>query len=549
MRTLYGLTALCFALLGVAAEPTPDERILTENKIPTDGPGLVKYLRNLVIDDATEARLKKLVKQLGDDDFDTREEATRQLAVAGAAARPFLQEALKNEDAEVVGRARKCLEQIEKSMTSMVTSAAVRVMAQHKPEGAAETLFRYLPAAEDESVAQEVRLALAAVAPRDGKPEPILVAGLADKSPVKRGAAGAALARANVADQRDAVKKLLQDPDSVVRLRVGLALATRDKDAIPALIALLDNNRLSPGHVGSIEDVLYRLAEDKAPLVGSGSDEASRKKNREAWEGWWKEHGAKIDAAKLEEAAKTRNFTLVVLLDKGIVRDLDAGKNPRWQIDDLRLPLDVQLLPGERVLVAEHDGGRVTERNRANEVLWDHKIDSPLVAQRLPNGNTFIATRTQILELDGDKKVVYNYFPPNGELVMRAQKSRNGEIALEQMGGPGNVTTFVRLDSKRQPIKSIGVNVRTSGGRIDVLPNGNILVPENAANRVIEIDPDGKIVWEVSIDRPVMAMRLPSGHTMVTSMNEAIGAVEFDRMSKQVWQYKTDTRVTRAYRH
>jgi len=551
MRRCLAPALLIAALLGTgrapADEPTPDERILTENKVPTDGPGLLAFVRHLVLDDKAEARLKKLVKQLGDDDFDVREEASRLLVAAGAPARPFLIPASKDSDPEVSGRATKCLQQIELGLTSVVTSAAVRVLALRKPDGAAEALLDYLPAAEDDTVAEEVRGALAALALRDGKPVPALVAALSDKSPVKRAAAGAALARADAADQRDAVKKMLRDAEPVVRLRVALALVARDKDAVPVLISLLDAG-LTPAELGRAEEVLYRLAEERAPADPPGNDEAGRKKYREAWEAWWKDNGAKLEVAKLEEAARARNFTLAVLLDKGAVLDLDEANKERWRIDELVLPLDVQYLPGDRVLIAEHDGGRVTERNRKGEVLWERKIDMPIVAQRLPDGHTFIATRSQLMELDRGGKVVFNHFPPGGELIMRAQKLRNGDIALVQSnGGVGN-TRFVRLDAKGRELKSFPVNVRTSGGRIDVLPNGHVIVPENMTNRVVEMDGDGKEVWKVEIDRPIMALRLANGNTLITSMSEGIGAVEFDRTGKQVWQYKTDTRVTRAFR-
>jgi len=46
------------------------------------------------------------------------------------------------------------------------------------------------------------------------------------------------------------------------------------------------------------------------------------------------------------------------------------------------LPLDVQLLPGDRVLIAEHDGGRVSLRSKTGEGLWERKLLQPLVALR-----------------------------------------------------------------------------------------------------------------------------------------------------------------------
>jgi hypothetical protein len=55
------------------------------------------------------------------------------------------------------------------------------------------------------------------------------------------------------------------------------------------------------------------------------------------------------------------------------------------------------------------------------------------------------------------------------------------------------------------------------------------------------------MVWQVSFNQPIAAVRLTNGNTLVTSFNQT-RAVELDRTGKEVWEYKTDTRVTRAFR-
>src|SRR5262249_4532219 len=159
-----------------------------------------------------------------------------------------------------------------------------------------EVLLGYLPSAEDEIVAEAIRTALTQVAVRDGKTEPLLITALRDPSTARRAGAGAALARAGVPDQQEAVRKLLTDRDPLVRLHVGLALAARkEREAIPALIGLLD--QLPTTQTWPIEDLLYRLADDKVP-VRKGEDQAARRRYREAWVSWWDEHGAKLDLAR-----------------------------------------------------------------------------------------------------------------------------------------------------------------------------------------------------------------------------------------------------------
>ncbi len=375
-RIFLGL-GVCLVVAGLMGSargedaPARDEQALREAGIPTDGPGLLAFFRNRTIDGGDEGRLRTLIKQLGDDSFPVREQASRQLVSIGARARKALKEALESKDVEVARRAQDCLRMIEQGASTAVLGSAVRVLARHRPAGAVEVLLNYLPSADDEMLAQEVRAALCDLGVRDGKADPTLVAALTDASPPKRGAAGLALARARLPEHMPAVRKLLADPDPRVRLRVGLALsAGRDKDAVAVLIRLLD--QLPAEETGLVEDLLFRLAGEKPPAdLPAGNGEDSRRKYRLAWEGWWKDQQAKIDPAQLEAAARTLGFTLVVLLDLNQVLDLDAANRPRWQMEGLSLPLDVQLLPGEqRVLIAEHDGNRVTERDLKGEVKW-----------------------------------------------------------------------------------------------------------------------------------------------------------------------------------
>src|SRR5262249_53079132 len=140
-------------------------------------------------------RVKELVGKLGDNVFIVRNRATNDLIAQGATARPELREALTNEDAEVVRRAASCLEAIDKGLKPEATMAAARVLARRKPATATKALFEFLPFAEDESVADEIRAALTALAVRDGKPDAVLLEGTADKLAVRRAAAVEALLR------------------------------------------------------------------------------------------------------------------------------------------------------------------------------------------------------------------------------------------------------------------------------------------------------------------------------------------------------------------
>jgi HEAT repeat protein len=536
---------VALALAAAAARPADegaDERRLKQAGVATDDAGLLQFFRKHSPD---ENAIRALIKKLGDDSFEVREQASADLTALGALAEPYLRAALKSSDAEVTLRAEACLKKIGSGPSAAVAAAAARLLARRNPPGAAEALLGYTPRAAGEPNEDDVRTALAAVAVRDGKPEPVLVKALEDKGPGRRAAAAVALARAS-ADTLPAVRKLLRDPDQSVRLQVALALVRlKEKEAVPALIDLLaelPRNRLAP-----IEDVLERLAGEKAPAGLAADDEAARKAYRDAWAEWWKQHGEGTDLGQLTGGGKFLGFTTLVLIDAGRILEVDAGGKTRWEIDGIDFPLDAQRLPGDRVLVAEHRGGRVTERDRKGHVVWEKRIEEPLMAQRLANGNTFIATRYQLLELAPDGRQVSTIARGTEDIIMRAKKLDGGDVALVVAPAGGAAAEYLRLDAAGKQVARFAVDVRTSGGRIEVLPNGRVLAPLRDQNKVVEYDTAGKVVWEAEAHQPVAAVRLPNGHTVVTSYQDK-RAIELDGAGKPVWEHKAGERVTRAWR-
>jgi HEAT repeat protein len=549
---LLGWIALVGATPGAAnaqvADPVAaDEKLLQAAGLKTDGKSLLEFFHRRTLPDEERAKYRAYVKQLGSDIFRQREQAMNELVARGPVVVELLREALKEPDLEVARRAERCIQRIQdKDVAYEVPAAAARLLARQTPDGSVETMLTYLPFADNELVADEARGLLAQLAVKDGKPHPALMAALADKLATRRAAAGEALAKGGGAEQRAQAKELLADADVMVRLRVGLALVyAKEREAVPALIDLLPQVPLQ--HAWLAEDVLYRIAEgQEPPKISLGNDAAARTKCRDAWHAWWKEHAAKVDLAKLQESQRLLGHTVVVLLDLGRIMELAAADNQvRWQVNDLRFPLDVQPLSGDRLLVAEYHGNRVTERDSTGKVLWEKAITGPLVAQRLPNGNTFIATDSELIEYDRADKEVLHITRNIGERVMKAFKLANGEIACLTSDA-----RIVRLDASGKELHgfNISLGTRLYGGRIHMQPNGRVLVPHNNENKVVEYDAAGKQVWEVNVEQPVAATRLPNGNTLVTSMLPQRGAVEFDPQGHEVWTYRSTTRVTRAVR-
>ena len=417
------------------------------------------------------------------------------------------------------------------------------MLGRLNPPGTVEVLLTCLPTFEDADVADNACRVLTAAAARSANPDPALVRALGDRSAVRRAAAGAALARAG-ADVRPVVYKLLRDSDPAVRQRVALALLeSRDREALPTLIGLLGELPRERGE--AVEESLRLVAGEEAPALSPGDDADSRRKCRDAWVDWWKRRGAAIDLAKIDLASRCLGYTLVAEMYSrsigGRVIEYDAAGKERWQITGLRYVIDAQMVGPDRVLIAEYIDRRVTEYNLKGEVLWQYRAGGLVLgARRLGNGNVFVVTRTQLVEVDKDGKEVSNLPRPND--VCAAAKFRDGSIALLTNGGQ-----VKHLDASGKEIKSLPLNapVLAVGTNIDALPNGHVLVPLYSTNRVVEIDADGKTVWQATTPQPTCVARLPNGHTLVGSRLD-MSIVDLDRDGKEVKRIKADGRPFRV---
>lgn len=531
--------AVTAALVGIiaAAEPDPDisfaERTLKEANVAIDGPGLLAFFRARTLSEADQERLAAAVRRLGDDSFAIREKASVELIMAGRSAVPFVRAVLNDPDAEVARRARLCLDEIHQQPNSLFVTAAARLLAVRRPAGAVEALLAYLPCADEEPSEEAVFSALARLGASGGKPEPALVAALDDKHPLRRAAAAQVVGQV-AGVQRRVVERLLADPDARVRLEAARALARAgERTAVPVLIALLDRGPINLGW--QAEETLSRLAGEDGPSVALGSGAmADRRKSRDAWEGWWRINQARADLTRLQGDEPTLGLTLVCEYDgNGGGRVWEFGKDakPRWQVTGLQGPNDAQLLPGGRVLIAERNASRVTERDRNGNILWQQPASgSPIACQRLPNGNTLIVTFSELFEVTPDHKKVFTHTHAAG--FRHAVRLRNGNTAYVASNGQ-----VVELDPSWKQLRTVTPAAHGQGAgywaSIEVLPTGRYLLAVGGANKVIEVDVSGRVVWDCNMASAVFATRLRNGHTLVACF-EGRALVEVDRHGKEV---------------
>lgn len=522
------LLPLAVAGSGRASEqPDPDEELLQAHKINRDGPALLDFFRARTLTTERQARINELLAELNHPRFAVREQATKELTRLGVAALRPLRAARTNADAEVVRRVLRCIADIEAGPGVELPMAALHVLRKQPPAGTVAVLLAYLPDADDRALEDEVLHALAAVGIRAGRPDPLLVEARADGPAARRSAAGFVLGRSSDPQQRKLAADLLGDPEPWVRLRAAQGLvAGRDKAGVSGLVDLVA--RPSSDLTWPAEELLRRLAGEKSPDPPADDTEKAREAYRDTWAKWWADNAAKVDLSAVTEETRPLGFTLGIEWNTNRVWECGIDKKLRWELRPDG-PMDAQVLPGERVLIAEANSRRVTERDRQGNVLWEKKLgdEEPINCQRLSNGHTFIGTRHRVMEVRRDGSEVFKH--TISDVYLHAvRRLPNGHFVGLTSGG-----LIHEIDARGQTVRKVQVPHEGTWGDVDALGGGRYLVANYGAGFVREVDSAGKMVWEVKAPDCCGLERLPGGQFLLGCGTRIIVV---DRSGKALWE-------------
>ena len=500
----------------------------------TDGALLLAEFRSRTPTEEEREKIDTLIGKLTD--AKTQPEAQTELVTLGKKAVSQLRRAI-NLGSAASEAAAKCLELIERDEPNPMPQAAARLLALRKPEGTVETLLGYLAVAESEDLTSQLTEVLAAVACPGGKADAVVVKALTDKSPLRRVAAAQAITRGRATGAFDEVKKLLEDRDVLVRVRVASALtAAGEKTAIPTLIRTLKEVPLD--NAWEVEDMLTKLAADKAPSVSLADTKEAREKAVVAWEKWYKDSEAGLDLTRIDFTNNVGTGQLIVIEQYnprkggiGRVLEMDAGGKVRWEVP-LNSVNDAQILRNGNILAIEQQN-RVTERDRKGKIFWDKYFNNPFVLERLPNGQTFLGCRNALTIVDKEGKQVFNYnYTTN--TILGARRFRDGSMALVAYSGE-----YIRIDKTGKEMKRFTIpNIAMFGlSGADILPGDRVVVSIQGNNKVAEYNSDGKEMWSTTVQQPMPPTRLANGNTLVSSAN-LMNLFEIDRKGKVVKEWK-----------
>jgi len=398
--------------------------------------------------------------------------------------------------------------------SNQVTPALIRLITLVRPANAIEIILAYIPSCNDDNIQDLLGECLGLYLNDQNTPPPALIAASTSSIEEIRTFAGRVLAQSPNEIAQKTCTTLLSDSSVRVRFEVAReSIKNQNKSAIPVLIEMM--TKVPAEKAEAIDQTLRAIAKDKSPESKNDS-----KVDAAAWNTWWQKEGTQLvltPGFKNQEALK--NFLVVESFNQekksGRVFLVTPSGKTLWEITNLSNPTDALLLPNNKILITEQGANRITERDTKGNISWEKSATNPFLSQRLSNGNIFIASRNKIVEVGRNGNEIFSFSYPN-ETILAACKTRTNEYALLSYNG-----VFLKLDSKGNEVSKSRIpfptNFGINGGAIT--QNDRVLVSIPTLNKIMEFNFSGQSTWESTITMPGIPTKLPNGNVVAPSLN------------------------------
>ena len=196
---------------------------------------------------------------------------------------------------------------------------------------------------------------------------------------------------------------------------------------------------------------------------------------------------------------------------------------------------------------------------RDGKIAWSYSIpikDAAGVLQEwgdatlLSNGNVLFARKTGAGLVTPEKKLIWNYDAPPGTEVHVAQPLGLDRVLLVQNGAPAKL--FILEIATGKIVKELALPTPHPGKshlqfrRVRLTREGTILAAHLDADKVVEYDQDGRVLWSYATPGPWTAVRLKNGDTLITSYPSSL--LEVNPKGEVVWSFsQKDAPETRFF--
>lgn len=192
-----------------------------------------------------------------------------------------------------------------------------------------------------------------------------------------------------------------------------------------------------------------------------------------------------------------------------------------------------------RLAVADYGGGKIALVDENGQITWQHRAVAPQDVWVLPSGNILYCENKAVREITRDKRVIWEYKTDPQNEIQSCHPLPNGNVLAGELGP----CRLIELNRKGEVVKAVPVKVGATDthGQFRMArktPQGTYIVGCIADGEVREINERGELVKVLLKDAvPYGGQRLASGNTLV-SAGEGHRLVELDPSGKVVWELK-----------
>jgi len=190
-----------------------------------------------------------------------------------------------------------------------------------------------------------------------------------------------------------------------------------------------------------------------------------------------------------------------------------------------------------RFLCCDYQGNKVAIVAADGSIEWEFATQTPQDCWMLPNKNVLFVYQNGAKEVSPDKQVVWEYKAPPQAQCHSCQPLPDGNVLVAECGmsrvieagRDGKIAKEIKVASEA---KNMGHQFRGTRKTAD----GHYWVCLMDEKKIVELSPDGALLRTIPVDGfPHAAIKLANGSLLVT-LGETGKVIELDKDLKVVWQ-------------